>query len=139
MPYCTQTDIEDQLPKPDLIALTDDEGFGEVSSVRLDRAINDAEAVIDAHCQSRYPLPLTPVPAIIRRICVDLAIYNLFSRRVDDDLPKVRESRKDDAMRFLKEITTGLLPLGAVTPAPSASSQAAIVSAPTRLFSRGGA
>jgi len=137
MAYCTQEDITEQLPTADLVALTDDEGFGEVNASRVSRAINDAEALIDAHCQARYPLPLDPVPSIIRRICVDLAIYNLFSRRVDDDLPKVRESRKADAMRFLEKVASGGILLGAVTPEPSANAQAAIVSAPERNFRRG--
>lgn len=136
MPYCTQDDILAQLPINDLIAQTDDEGFGEVDSTRVDAAIAGAGATIDSYCQGRYPLPLSPVPQVILSLCVDLAIYNLFTRRAVDDPPKVRESRKIDAIRFLEKVASGGILLGAATPAPSAGSLEATVSSPDRIFGR---
>lgn len=136
MPYCTQTDILGQLPETDLIALTDDTGLGEVDTSTVDQAIADADSTIDAYCQGRYPLPLEPVPSIIRRLSVDLAIYNLHSRRAVDEVPKVRESRKADALRFLEKVAAGGILLGAATPEPTASTQAAVASSPARIFSR---
>jgi len=136
MAYCSQDDIQDQIPVNELISLTDDDGFGVVDSTVVERAIMDAEAVIDAYCQNRYSVPFDPAPAIIRRICVDLAIHNLLSRRAVEDLPKVREGRKIDAYRFLEKVATGTILLGAATPEPTVSPQAVTINGPERVFSR---
>jgi len=136
MPYCTQADIQDQLPLNDLIALTDDDGFGEVNSVVIERAISSASATIDSLCQGRFPLPLNPVTDKVRDSCVDLAIYNLLARRAVDELPKFRVERKADALRYLEGVRDGKNLLGAATPEPTASCQASIVSGQSRLFSR---
>lgn len=137
MPYCTISDITDQLPSRDLIALTDDDRMGVANSAVVDRAIADGDATIDAYCQNRYPLPLDPVPTAIRRLCVDLAIYNLFSRRSSVlDLPEIRKDRQKEAIRFLEKVATGTIQIGAALPEPESSGNSVSISSPERVFSR---
>lgn len=137
MPYCTISDITDQLPSRDLIALTDDDRKGVANSAVVDRAIADGDATIDAYCQNRYPLPLDPVPTAIRRLCVDLAIYNLFSRRSSVlDLPEIRKDRQKEAIRFLEKVATGTIQIGAALPEPETSGNSVSISSPERVFSR---
>lgn len=136
MGYATKGDILDQLPERELIDLTDDAGAGTVDDTVVDRAIADAGAVIDAYCQGRYPVPLSPVAAIIRTLAVDLAIYNLYGRRTVAPVPDVRKERHKDAMRFLDLVTQGKIKLGADEPAPVSSGNSIAVVAPDRVFTR---
>jgi phage gp36-like protein len=136
MPYCTQADITNQLPLADLIALTDDANTGEVDSSLVDQAIATAGATIDAYCHGRYPLPLTPVPARIVQLAVDLAIYEIVSRRAVDEVPKIRETRKAEAIRFLERLESGASHLAATTPEPTAGSNEATMTTAASPFGR---
>lgn len=136
MAYCTQEDILEQLPLADLLGLTDDTGIGVVDASVVARAIADADATIDAHCQGRYTVPLSPVPAMLRRLSVDLALYNLYSRRAEFELPEVRRDRNQAAIRFLERVAAGQILLGVSTPAPTTSGNAVEVTANNRLFTR---
>ena len=115
MPYCTQTDIEEQLSPAELIQLTDDAGAGTLDSTVLARAIADADAEIDAYLYQNYSTPLSSVPAIVRKLSVDIAIYHLCSRR-PVGMPDIRKARYDLALKMLKDISTGLISIGALPP-----------------------
>lgn len=135
MAYSTQTDILHQLDERTLIQLTDDEGLGEIDTTVLARAIADADATIDAYLQGRYEVPLSSVPAKIRQISVDLALYHLFSRK-DDTAPETRRGRYQDALRFLEQVASGRIRLGAPTLAAETTPDAADLEASDRLFKR---
>jgi len=116
--YATLADILEQLPESDLIGLTDDIGVGEVDRGPVDRAIADAASLIDSYTQIRYPSALSPVvPPAIRRIAVDLAIYDLYSRR-SLDCPEIRKDRHRAAIRLLEQIADGRISLGVATSDP---------------------
>ncbi|MHB8808963.1 MAG: gp436 family protein [Desulfobulbaceae bacterium] len=116
MTYATKADILEQLPEADLIALTDDTGTGEADQSVVDRSLADADAQVDAYVQARYQVPLSPVPPAIRRIAVDLAVYDLFSRR-SIDCPDLRKDRHKAAVGFLEQVVDGRITLGAGTAA----------------------
>ena len=118
MAYSTKSDILDQLDEDSLIQLTDDEGTGAVDDDKVDKAISGADAKIDSYCQSRYAIPLSPVPATILDISVDIAIYKLYSRRADT-IPEIRRDNYKDAIRFLEKVAEGKIDLG-VQPPPEA-------------------
>lgn len=117
MPYSTQTDLEEQISQAELIELTDDAGSGAVDATAVARAIADADAEIDSYCGSRYTMPFSPVPVIIRKFSVDMAIYNLFSRRSVLKVPEERQKRYDNAIRFFRDLAKGMISLGADAPA----------------------
>lgn len=135
MSYCTLDDIKEQIPEDELIQLTDDEDLGVVDTSVTDRAIADADAEIDGYCGKRYGVPISPTPAIIRKVSVDIAIYNLFSRRqgADED----RRTRYKDAIKFLENVAKGVVTLGADDPdsPPSNIHKPKIVQS-DRVFSR---
>lgn len=87
---------------------------GTIDTSVTDRAIADADAEINGYCAERYTVPFSPVPTIIRKYSVDIAIYNLFSRRHGPD--EVREKRYDDAVVFLLAVSKGNVTLGVDTP-----------------------
>lgn len=120
MAYCTEADIINQLPEERLIELADDDGDGIADIGVVDKAIADADAEIDTYLSSRYTVPLSPAPAIINKICVDIAVWNLFSRRqVADDVAKERYRA---AVDLLKLIAKGDVSLG-VVPEPAGGEQ----------------
>jgi len=82
MAYSTQADILEQLSEAHLIQLTDDAGAGTVDADVVSRAIADADAEIDSYCATKYDTPFTTVPAVIRKLSVDMAIYNVYARRM---------------------------------------------------------
>jgi phage gp36-like protein/phage gp37-like protein len=111
MAYRTQTDLEEQISQTELVELTDDAGSGAVDTSALNRAIADADAEIDSYCGGRYAMPFSPVPVIIRKFSVDMAIYNLFARRSVLKIPEDRQKRYDNAVRFFRDLAKGLISL----------------------------
>lgn len=119
MPYSTVDDIKKMLPEELIVQLTDDEATGAINQARADEAIAQADAEIDSYCGERYGVPLSPVPEIVRKLSVDIAIYNLYSRLVKD-MPEVRAERYRSAIRQLEAIAKGNISLG-VDSEPKAS------------------
>ena len=114
MAYCTQSDILEQLDEDILVQLTDDADAGVVDTSVVTRAIADAAAEIDSYCGTRYDLPFSPVPVMVRKISVDIAIYNLYARR--KGAPEARQKRYDDAVKTLRDVSKGLVSPGADAP-----------------------
>lgn len=133
--YCVLADILEQLSERELIQLTDDQDLGLVDASVVDRAITDADAEIDGYCGTRYPVPFLPVPGMIRKVSVDLAVYNLYARR--RGAPEDREKRYNNAVRFLKDVSGGRVSLGADAPVVSDDSgPEATTKKADRIFTR---
>lgn len=113
--YCSQADILNQLPEAELIALTDDSQNGTVDSAHVESAIIDAGDIIDGFLRSRYPLPVSPVPGLIKTLAVDITIYRLYSRRFGTDMPESITSRYKNALNILDKIQKGVIRLGIET------------------------
>lgn len=123
MPYSTLDDMKKLLPEDAIIRLTDDEGAGSINQGRVDEAIAQADAEIDARIGGRYGVPLSETPAVIKKLSADIAVYNLYSRTLQS-VPEVRAERYRNAVRMLEGISRGLVSLG-VEPAPGAAESAA--------------
>lgn len=111
MSYSALTDIKKLIPETVVIQLTDDENAGSLNQARVDEAIASADAEIDSYCGGRYTVPFTTVPDIVKKISVDIAIYNLYSRRVEV-IPETRAERYKNAIRQLEAIATGKISIG---------------------------
>jgi phage gp36-like protein len=135
MGYCTKANIVSLISEATVILLTDDAGAGVVDDDKVSAAIADADATIDAYCQSRYTVPLSPVPAKVAQLSVDVAVYNLYSRS-DLEMPEVRKDRNKEAIRFLEKVTDGKIKLGASAPAPVDAPSTADSAAAERVFTR---
>ncbi len=147
MAYCTLDDIMKALDQTTVIQLTDDENLKPATIdpvdpdhapiiARIDEAIETADAEIDGYCAVKYSVPLSPVPPVVNKLSVDLAIYYLYLRR---SMPEKVEKRYERAVARLKDIARGLLSLG-VEPEPAASvaadSAQASKTASDRVFTR---
>lgn len=115
MAYCVQNDLLEQISENDLLGLSDDAGAGVVDAGVIARAIADADAEIDGYCGTRYDVPFATVPALIRKMSVEIAIYNLYARRFGAD--ESRKSRYGAIVRTLRDISKGMISLGVNAPA----------------------
>lgn len=136
MVYCTQADIEEQLSTSELVQLTDDAGSGSVDTTVVDRAIADADDEINSYLQERYTVPLSPVPGLVRKLSVDLAVYNLHSRRGIDDA--VRTQRYENVVKLLRSLAKGEASLGVEPPPGEVHDEGIQTSRPEsyRIFTR---
>lgn len=134
MAYCTQADITEQIPEAELIQLTDDGDLGVVDADAVARAIADADAEIDGYCGDRYTVPFSTVPDMIRKLSVDIAVYNLYSRRTG--APENRQKRYDDAVKFLERVSDGKTAVPGVSGTTESASDRVSFTGPDRVFSR---
>lgn len=137
MAYCTVDDIKGQLDERDLIQYTDDAGEGAVDLDKVAQAIADADAEINGYLGARYAVPLDPVPPVVAKYAVDMAIYHIQSRR--RGASESRKERYDMAIRFLTKVGEGKLTLGVNDPedTPRDNEAPRMSSAnPPRIFSR---
>lgn len=136
MAYCTQADLLEQIPEDELLQLTDDADTGSIDTSVVDRAIADADALIDSYCGTKHDVPFSPVPVMVRKLSVDITVYNLFARR--RGAPEDRKERYDDAVRFLRDISRGIGSLGGDAPAgDDDAGPEATTKKSDRVFSRG--
>ena len=134
MPYCTKSDILKQISEEELADLTAESG-GTPEATMVAEGIAKADAEIDAYCGKRYQVPFNPAPEMVRSLSVDMAIYNLFTRRNLES--KVRRQKYEDAVKFLDRLSKGTATLGATAaPLPEVESAVAEISSSDRVFSR---
>ncbi len=119
--YCAQTDIEDLVTTRVLMQLTDDSRTDTVDTEKVAAAIQAASDEVDAYLRARYaPVPLPdPVPGLVKRLTRDLAVYELYSRRLEGGIPQAVKDRTDAARKLLGEIRDGLATLGVEPPSGS--------------------
>jgi len=135
MAYCDLNDILGQMDEADVIRYTDDAGTGSVNTDAVNKAIAGADAIINGHISARYNVPLSPVPAIITTLAVDIAGYKIGSRR--GSAPEDVRKKFEDAVRFLDKVSSGKAFIPGATSAPaSASNDAVKITSDTRLFTR---
>lgn len=138
--YCTIDDLRKQSSNEFLIRCTDDAGTDEIDQAIVDEKINDAQTEIDSYCRAQYPVPFQVVPGLIRKLTVDITLYNLVSRRgfAEDSPDVILVKRYRDAVKLLENLAKGIVTIGPVAagdPSPQPQ-QATVVSSPRR-FSRG--
>lgn len=114
------------------------EAVGETMVV-IERALTDADQVIDGYLRMRkprpYPVPLSPVPGIVMVWARCIARYLLHKDRMGTEEksdPIVRDYR--DALRFLEQVRDGKFSLGMDDPLPPSSSGLPAFCAPEREF-----
>ena len=113
--YCTVDDLKLSQPDLRLIETTDDahpNASGAIQVSIAEEQIELACGVIDGYLASRYSLPLSVTPIIIKKIAVDLALHGLHERIGAAGKDSDMELRRKSAMDMLKSIATGVLSLG---------------------------
>lgn len=134
MAYATQQDIADRIGSESLLEIAGTETDSSVlDDAAIEKAIADAEGLIDGYVGSRYPVPVSPAPTVLVRLAVDMAIYNLAT--TSGELTEDRENRQKASLKVLADISRGLVSLGAQTP-PESKQGAAVINSSPRVFGR---
>ncbi|PIE72289.1 MAG: hypothetical protein CSA20_08475 [Deltaproteobacteria bacterium] len=136
--YASLADILERIDASTLIALTDDTGSGALDESAAARSIADAQAVIDSYCAGVYKVPFSePVTARVRQCTVDLAAYNLYSRRAHVDTPETIVRNQQQVLDHLLRVSKGFGSMG-LPPDGGAGSEShgALVSGNERIFTR---
>ena len=136
--YATVQDVTDRLGAAEIRSLADVPTAAErdLAWTALERSLADASSEIDGYVAVRHTLPLDPVPAVLVRLCVDLAVQ---LRSAGNDLATEDKRRRSDRVReLLRDIAAGRLSLGAADPDPPASQAQPGVSieSPERVMGR---
>lgn len=108
MSYLTQIEIERAFGAAELIDLTDRSGSGVVDPAVMSQAIDRATGVIDSYLRSRFDLPLSAVPDLVRECALHIVRYQLSEDHATDRV-------KDDyaqALKWLGEIRDGKMDVG---------------------------
>jgi phage gp36-like protein len=156
--YCTIQDIRGMISDESLIQLVDDSGCGltmamvvravtgdnltdltaaqqaaaPIAAAAFAEIIENASGTVDGFSAGRYVTPWNPVPVVIKTIALDIAVYNLYSRR--ENVPELRKERHTNAMKLLDRLAQGKLTIGAgQVPQPTAGGAAAYRSR-TKIF-----
>lgn len=149
MSYAVPSDMQARYPNRDLVQLTnEDPAQSTVNSTFLQTFLNDASDEIDSYLEARFQLPLADPPAVLTRICCEVAMYHLNALRPIHDLTDARD-KYQNALAFLQKVSEGKLTLGmasdGIEPADPAAPAIATSEAggdatgvlPQRIFSRG--
>lgn len=123
MAYCTQAELIERYSERMLIEISDraDAPTGTIDTALIDRAIADADALIDGYLAVRYQLPLASVPRLVKDLSLRIAIYYAHAHVAPD---KIKEGH-DNAIATLKQISAGhvRLDVAGVEPAASGASE----------------
>lgn len=117
MPYTTLADLTARFGDRMITALTDrgEMATGAVDVTVVDKAIVDADAMIDGYVGGRYSVPVTPVPPLLGDIALAITIWKLHVGAPD---PKIEADYKE-ALRALRDIAGGVITLAVAGVAPS--------------------
>ncbi len=149
MSYAQVGDMQARYPNRDLVQLTnEDPTVTTVNSGFLATFLGDASDEIDAYLEARFALPLNDPPAILIRLCCEIAMYHLNALRPIHDLEDAKD-KYEKAIAFLKEVSDGKRTMGlsADGQEPADPASPAVVmdvnmaggnpSLPQRVFTRG--
>lgn len=110
MPYCTPQEMVEAFGEAELIQLTNAEGDAFDPAV-AQRAIDAAQAEIDAYLASRYKVPFADPPLLLKDLSLNIARQKLYGGRVAEAVEVVRNNYKD-AVAMLRDISCGKANLG---------------------------
>jgi len=121
--YASAQDLTDRFGAAELADLTGDPAM-------VAARLADASALVDGYANSRYQLPLNPVPPSIVGLVCDIARFMLYK----DEAPPTVAAAYSNAMRTLRDVASGAFRLEAagVEDAGSPNRVAAIV--PNTVF-----
>lgn len=109
MTYATLANLTDRFGADMLIGLTDraQPASGQIGVPTVERALKDADAMIDGYIAGRYALPLNEVPPQIIDIAQMLAIWKLHTYKPDEKI----EIDYREALKSLRDISDGKITL----------------------------
>ncbi len=118
--YATRADVEIAAGgTARLLQISDFDSDGKEDVDLVDRALDDAEALINSYVRKKREVPLpAPIPNVIRSMAANLAVYNLKAWR--DAITEADALQQEQRIAWLENLAAGKVDLG-INPAPPAS------------------
>lgn len=110
MAYATRDDVIASYERAVIDRVCWDNNTKSANYARLDAGLESASTEIDSYVSARFPVPVTPTPAILRTINIDLGIY--YTALTADKLFDELRMRADNWRRHLVLIAKGQAGLG---------------------------
>lgn len=85
-----------------------------LSAGAIERAVADADALVDGYLASRYSLPLSATPPNLHQVACAIARYNLLGEAATE---RARDDYKD-AIAWLRDVGAGRVLLDSAAPVP---------------------
>lgn len=118
MSYASLDELTARYGESFLVDLTDRGAPpGAIDESAVDRALADADALIDGYLKGRYALPLSVTPPLIIDLALKIAIYNLHRSAVADKIAADYAA----ALKTLAGIGSGLIRLDVAGAEPASS------------------
>lgn len=102
--YARKEDLIKRFGEREIVALAGNEDEV-IEDTIINTALTDAEELVNSYVAVKYALPLSIVPASLKRICCELAHYFLYKEVIPDELEKTYEKN----LAFLKDIARGVV------------------------------
>jgi phage gp36-like protein len=131
MAYIDRDKMIAEFGELELIQLTDrDASFGSIVDPVLVQAMTNAESEIDSYLGSRYDLPLTTVPEVVRSFACDITRYRLYDARATEEVQK----RYDRAVSWLRDVSKGIVSLGLKVTDVAPTDEAVVINSRSQVF-----
>jgi phage gp36-like protein len=103
--YANAVDFEEEIGTTETVELTnlDNPSADTVNTPRLEKALSTASGEINSYLATRYSIPVSPVPNILKTYCIDIAWYRL----AQNNAPEQYATRYNNAIARLKDIEKG--------------------------------
>jgi len=134
MPYATKDNLIARYGTDEVTGISNRDLSGLIDDAVIAVALGDASVEMDAYLSIGHTLPLTaPYPALLVRLCCELARYALYKDKASEAVRTARE----DAIALLRRIANGeaSLQLAPDTLITDTQGNAFQVRASTRVFS----
>ena len=74
--YATVADVRARYDNAFIDRIIWDDDAEVADEMKMTRALEDATSEIDSYLTAKYSVPLDPVPHLVMRMCVDIAMYH---------------------------------------------------------------
>jgi len=136
--YATKTTLDQQYGADEVLRSGDRDGDDAIDVVDgvsvVDRACVLAQGVVDSYLGAKYAVPLNPPPPAVVDATGAIAMYKLSEGA--DTLTEEKRRRYEDAIAWLKDVSSGKASLGIDPPPPSSVKPPARMAAETRRWTR---
>lgn len=130
--YATKQDIIDRYGEDLLLRIADRDNDDTIDDTAVTKALADQADEIDVYLSARCDLPLTTVPGVLKRLNVDMAVYQL----AGDEVQEHQQKRYENAVNLLIRISKGEVKLGLPEESQPEESETMAVDAADKLFGR---
>ena len=112
--YATTQEAIDLYGEDYILESVDRDDDGEVDATSFGDALEQATSELNSYIGVVYDLPLTTVPAVLQRFCIDIAVY--VSCPSAAELTDEKKDRYKAAIKWAMGVASGKVSLGTDTP-----------------------